>query len=251
MKKLSVLCPVVGLTMLILSTTACSNGDATLNASLREKETVIVSLTEERNAAERALSNSETQLETVTAELTSVKEQLDALSATGPTSGATLMMEATNIIHLMKIQDFAGLSAYVSASTGLRVSPYQNVNTTSDILLSDTDVANLGAYPLTTWGNYAGSGDPISLTGMNYYSAFLYNADFENAPHIGQNTVLSSGNMVNNIQTAYPGDSYVEFYYDGFNPVYSGMDWTSITLVMRNISSQWYLVALVHGEWTT
>lgn len=250
MKKLSVLCSAVVLTMLVVSTTACSNANATLNTSLQEKENEIASLTEELNAAESALSNSETQLEAVTAELASVKEQLDALSAIGPTSGATLMMEAANIIHLMSIQDFTGLSPYVNSSIGLRVSPYQYVDTASDILLSDADVANLGSYPLTTWGNYDGSGEPIDLTGINYYNTFIYNADFENAPYIGQNTVLSSGNTINNIQTAYPGDSYVEFYYDGFDPTYSGLDWTSITLVMRNISSQWYLVALVHGQWT-
>ncbi len=229
MKKLSVLCSVIVLIIFIFSTTSCSNPDATLKASLLEKEDKIISLTEE---------------------LTSVKEQLDALSAIESTIGATLMAEAANIIHLINIEDFSGLSGYINSSIGLRVSPYQYVDTTSDILLSDTDVANLPSYPLTIWGNYDGSGEPINLTGLDYYSKFIYDADFENAPYIGQNTVLSSGNMINNIQTVYPGDSFVEFYYDGFDQTYDGLDWKSITLVMRNISNQWYLVALVHGQWT-
>ncbi len=283
MKKLSVLFSLIILTALVLSMTACSEKDAALNTTLQEKEGEILLLTKELDTTKAALNatlqekegeivlltkeldttkielnstkgllmNSESKLDTITAELSSVKEQLDALSASGPTIGATLMMEAANIIHLVHIQDFTGLSAYVDSAIGLRVSPYQYVNMSSDILLSDTDVANLGSYPMTTWGTYDGSGDPIALSGTGYYNTFMYNADFENAPYIGQNTVLSSGNMINNIQTSYPGDSFIEFYFDGFNAAYNGMDWTSITLVMRNISGQWYLVALVHGQWTT
>ncbi len=133
---------------------------------------------------------------------------------------------------------------------GLRLTPYQYVDLSNDIVLTQSQVSDWTTVPLMTWGSYDGTGDPINLNGMDYYNSFVYDEDYLNAPYIGQNTVLSSGNMINNITTVYPGASYVEFYFDSFNPAYSGMDWSSLTLVMKNVGGQWYLIGLVNGQWT-
>ena len=39
--------------------------------------------------------------------------------------------------------------------------------------------------------------------------------------------------------------------FPGFDPQYEGMDWSSLRLVIEKYNSEWRLVDLIHGEWTT
>jgi hypothetical protein len=36
----------------------------------------------------------------------------------------------------------------------------------------------------------------------------------------------------------------------GAKPEYAGLDWASLLLVFEQYESRWYLVALVHDQWT-
>ena len=208
--------------------------------TIGENGLMIESLTEEKQDLEEEVSG-------LLGDLAVLQEEVMTI---GPTPGASLLTEATQILSLMQAGDFPGWSAYVDPGTGVRVSPYQYVDTGADVILTQSDVSSLASYPVTNWGAYDGSGDPINISGMDYYNAFIYDEDYLSAPYIGQNVVLSSGNMINNIASVYTGASTVEFYFDMFNPAYSGMDWKSITLVMQNTGGQWYLIGIIHGQWT-
>jgi len=71
------------------------------------------------------------------------------------------------------------------------------------------------------------------------------------APDVTYNSeTLSSGNLINNIRESYPAAIIVEYHFPGFEEKYGGMDWTSLWLVFEKQGSEWYLVGLVHGEWT-
>jgi hypothetical protein len=100
------------------------------------------------------------------------------------------------------------------------------------------------------WGQYDGTGDDISTTFANYYNEFVYDEDYLNPEILGINTVVSSGNTINNIEDVYPNAEYVEFYFDGFDPQYGGMDWRSLTLVFEEVNGTYYLIGVVHGSWT-
>lgn len=271
MKKMSL---ILVFMMVILVFTSCNTEDPELdqaNETIKELKETIESdkdviedlnkeselLLEEIKDKELIIKENSIQLEEFESnniileeKLTDLEEANDELMLTGPTSGASLLTEAVNVIHLMSINDYANLSLYVDPSDGLRLSPYQYVDVGTDIVLTTADVAAIASYPMTNWGTFDGTGDPIDLTGIDYYNQFIYSNDFVNAPFIGQNMVLSSGNMINNIATVYPGASFVEFYYDGFDPIYDGLDWRSLTVVMKNVGGQWYLIGLVHGQWT-
>lgn len=191
---------------------------------------------------------SEEKIKDLEAKLVQANEQT---VMSGPTLGNSLLAEATNIMAALSANDMSTLSLYVPTLGGLRLSPYQYVNISGDIVLTQNDVLNLFTLPTVyTWGNYDGSGDPINLTATNYYSEFIYDYNYLVAPQIGQNTILSSGNMINNITTVYPTASFVEFYFPGFAPQYGGMDWSSLTLVMENQGGYWKLIGIVHGQWT-
>ncbi len=228
--------------------------------SLEEKKEELSQVLEDLKEKEMVISEHGITIQTLTDDnevlsekVTELEDQLsesEEMMVSGPSPGASLLVEASQVLALMQVGDFAGLAAYVHPASGLRVSPYQYVDTGSDIVLTSADVSSLATYPLTNWGTYDGSGEPINLSGIDYFNTFIYDQDFLTAPYVGQNVILSGGNMINNIGTVYPGASFVEFYFDMFNPVYEGMDWESLTLVMENSGGMWYLVGIVHGQWT-
>jgi hypothetical protein len=61
---------------------------------------------------------------------------------------------------------------------------------------------------------------------------------------------MSVGNSINNINTAYPKSDYIENYFSGFNKKYEGMDWRALRLVFQKEGDRYYLVGIVHDQWT-
>ncbi|EKD24977.1 MAG: hypothetical protein ACD_80C00142G0019 [uncultured bacterium (gcode 4)] len=156
----------------------------------------------------------------------------------------------STVLSALKAQDFAVLSQYVGPQW-LRFSPYEHVNTGTDIILSTEEVANgLSISRSYIRGAYDGSGEPIDLWIGQYFEKFVNDADYENAPEIFYNQSIQRGNIINNISQSYAGKQWTEFHYSGFDPQYQGMDWKSLTLVFDNVGGQWYLIGVVHGVWT-
>ncbi len=154
----------------------------------------------------------------------------------------------------LKARNVARLSALVHPRKGLRFSPYHSVNLQKggDRVFSRSQVRGLLANKKRyLWGEDDGSGDPIRLTFAGYHRKFLYDHDYLRAPDVTYNSeTLSSGNLINNIRESYPAAIIVEYHFPGFEEKYGGMDWTSLWLVFEKQGSEWYLVGLVHGEWT-
>ena len=47
-----------------------------------------------------------------------------------------------------------------------------------------------------------------------------------------------------------PDAVMVEFHYPGFDAAYGGMDWRSLRLFLEQKDGTWYVVGIVHGQWT-
>lgn len=106
--------------------------------------------------------------------------------------------------------------------------------------------------PLTMfalWGAYDGTGEPILLTTMEYFKKFVYDKDFANASQISYNALLGSGNTLENQFQVYSDSIIVEYYLPG-DPKYEGIDWSSLRLVFNNYGNDWYLIGVIHNEWT-
>ena len=143
------------------------------------------------------------------------------------------------------------LSSFVHPVKGVRFTPYTYVSLEKDLLFTKEEVKGfLENEKEYIWGNYDGTGDEIKLTPQEYYDKFIYTADFVNAPEIGYNTVLSSGNMLENQFQVYENPIVVEYYFPGFNPEYEGMDWQSLRLVFEEYEGQWFLVGIIRNQWT-
>lgn len=183
-------------------------------------------------------------------EIASLNSQIEALE--NPSNGSPTALEvAETLVELLETENFSGLAAYAHPTKGVRFTPYTYVDLTNDLVFTGAQIANFGSdATVYTWGAYDGTGDPISMTPYNYYNEFVSDEDYM-LPHlIGYNTIIGTGNMINNTVSAYPTADFVEFHFTGFDPMYSGMDWSSLTLVLEQVGSNWYLVGVIHGQWT-
>lgn len=162
-----------------------------------------------------------------------------------------LLSQAIELIKLIKEKDMNVLSSFVHPEKGLRFTPYDYIDIENDKIFTANQVAELLQDTKSyTWGNYDGIGNPIDLNFDGYYDRFIYDQDFANPHIIGNNVSIGEGNTINNIEDAYPNGHFIEFHFTGLDPQYSGMDWRSLKLVFEEHDGNWYLVGIVHGEWT-
>ena len=213
-------------------------------------------LVEELNAELQLKDNEIAGLQSQVQELQNQLEQAqqpepEPLPLTGPTQGASLLTTAFEVVELLKTMDMAGVSDYVHPSLGVRFTPYDYVDSQTDLVFTAAQVAGLAQdNTVYLWGSFDGSGNPINQIYSDYHQSFVYDEDFLNPHIIGINTKIGMGNSLNNVDTAYPNGEFIEFHFTGFDPQYSGMDWRSLKLVFEDVSGSWYLVGIIHGQWT-
>jgi hypothetical protein len=164
---------------------------------------------------------------------------------------------AAQIIMALKNRDLERLSSYVHPEMGVRFSPYPYVRAEQeppdnrDLVFSADHIWNFFSdLALYHWGWFDGSGDPIESTFEGYWDRFIYDVDFARPHVVGYDEFIGWGNTVNNIPEIYPDAVIVEYHFEGFDPDYAGLDWKSLRLVLEERDGEWYLVGIVHAEWT-
>ncbi|MFK7693827.1 hypothetical protein [Paenibacillus sp. HJGM_3] len=158
---------------------------------------------------------------------------------------------AAEVLQALKAQDMKKLAGYVHPELGVRFSPYTNVNKKTDMVIkADQLEKTFTDSAKRTWGAYDGSGEPISLSFAQYYAKFVYDHDYVKPEKTSYNEPIGKGNTVNNTREAYPKAILVECYFSGFDPKLEGHDWASLKLVFEHTGTGWYLVGLVHDQWT-
>lgn len=169
------------------------------------------------------------------------------------TSDNTLLLErAGQVLEALKQEDYSALSLLVHPQYGVTLTPYSTVDRSRDNVLSQEQTAKLaGDDRLYTWGLSVGSGEPIRCTAEDYFARYVFNADYTEAPQVGIDTVLISGNALENTADAYPQGRFVEYHFPSIDPALEGFDWCSLKLVFEPWDNNWYLVGMVHGEWTS
>lgn len=159
---------------------------------------------------------------------------------------------ARQVLLSLKAGNVAKFSTFVHPQKGVRFSPYASVIPDEDRLVKRKQLLQMWTSTKRyKWGGYDGSGDPIWLTFKNYHRHFIFDHDFSRAQSVTYNPeTMSHGNTPNNIRAIYPQAIAVEYYFPGFDSKRSGMDWSSLWLVFEKKGSDWYLVGIVHDEWT-
>lgn len=172
------------------------------------------------------------------------------------TNSATAVIEQRikETIEAIQQKDMEHLAKLVHPEKGVQFSPFAHIDTTKDIRVKAGELSAMwkdGSQK--TWGQYEGSGEPIKLSFADYFKKFVYDHDYAAAPKIGYNKTIGQGTMNNNLFTVYPKDKFitVEYHFDGLDKQFEGNDWASLRLVYENIGEDWFLVAVVHDQWTT
>jgi hypothetical protein len=158
---------------------------------------------------------------------------------------------SVKLLNQLKLIDYRTIANYVHPKMGIRFSPYGFIDTANHQLLSRSTLSEL-AFNLekVNWGAHDGTGEPILMTLPGYSKRFVYDVDFLKAKERSVNRTIASGNSLNNLTSVYPDCEFTEFYFPGFDPKYNGMDWRTLRLVFKKEGKQYYLVAIVHDEWT-
>lgn len=162
-----------------------------------------------------------------------------------------ILVNSVNVLTALKEEDMEGLKDYIHPQKGVRFSAYQYIDMENDIVLKGDEIEEAFNDSKTyTWGDYDGKGDPIELSFKEYYKEFVYDEDFLNPHIIAINKTVSMGNTIDNVKEAYPDGKYIESYFEGFDKQYEGIDWRSLKLVFEEYEGKWYLVGIIHGQWT-
>ena len=160
-----------------------------------------------------------------------------------------LLERANQCLLVLKNRDFKQLSMFVHPKKGISFSPYAFVSQ-EDVRLSAASVKSLKPARKYLWGYFDGSGFPMELSVEEYFNRFVFDHDYSQAPEIGINRLVKTGNTVSNLDRAFPGASFVEYHFPGFNPEYEGIDWASLRLIFEKDGNRWMLVGIVHDCWT-
>lgn len=216
------------------------------------QEAVIEELNMEIQEKNSQITELKSQIEELQTQLEEAQEpEPEPVTTIGPTQGASLLTTSVEVMELLKIMDMVSVADYVHPSLGLRFTPYDYVDTQANLVFTAAQVAGLAQdNTVYLWGNFDGSGNPINQVYSDYHQSFVYDEDFLNPHMIGVNNKIGMGNSLNNVDTAYPNGEFIEFHFTGFDPQYSGMDWRSLKLVFEDVGGAWYLVGIIHGQWT-
>ncbi len=165
---------------------------------------------------------------------------------------STILNLAEQIIVALKTKDGKALAKLAHPDKGVRFSPYAYVDVDVDRVFSPAEIASFWEDRRSYfWGFADGTGDPINMTPNQYYDRFIMDRDFANATSISINNDRASGNTINNAAAVYPETTRVEFYV--VPQVGEGtpeFDWAALRLVFERSADSWYLIALIHDEWT-
>lgn len=144
------------------------------------------------------------------------------------------------------------LARWVHPERGLLFSPYPTVDPGEAVVLTPEEIRGLGKRdPVRLWGYHDGTGDPIRLSYADYRARFVLDRDFAAAPVVSVDERVGVGTSLDNLRELYPEATVVEFHHPGVDPAFEGLDWRSLRLVLLREAGRWWLVAVVHDEWTT
>lgn len=165
------------------------------------------------------------------------------------TSG--LLRAAARAAEALKAEDYGALGNLVHPERGLTFTASSTVDLEADRNFTADEIRGLTKNSRQyLWGYEDGRGDPILLTMEEFMQQYIFAVDYTQAPEVGVDQVVLSGNALENVAQAYPGCRFVDLCYPELDPDFGGLDWCSLKLVFAPLEGQWRLVGLIHSQWT-
>jgi hypothetical protein len=165
-------------------------------------------------------------------------------------SEADMKSLGTEILSLLKNKDFEQLSLKIHPVQGVRFSPYAYVSTDDIHFTADDFLQMIKGDEKFLWGYADGSGFDLNLSFNEYYQRYIFDRDFSQAPKTAIDKRIKFGNTIENTLEFYPDAHFIEYHFPMFEAQYEGLDWKSLRLVFSEYEGQWYLIGVIHDEWT-
>ena len=165
-------------------------------------------------------------------------------------SQQTLKQQALRIQRALANNDFSRITDDIHPTRGVRFSMYAYVRTDTDKVFSREQYAQYLQQSKIrfTWGEKDGTGEALVVPLPEYLRTWIDAKKYNNA-RITINEFESRGNMINNVNEAYPKSDVVDFHYKG-TAEYDGMDWRGMRLVFDDYQGKRYLIGIVNDRWT-
>src|SRR5688572_8161320 len=164
-----------------------------------------------------------------------------------------LLKLTQGILLTLKNKNYSAFANYIHPVSGIRFSPYGYIDTIQHIRFSRQKFmaeAGKADQEMIVWGSFDGTGDPIRMTLHNYLQRFVYDVDFLKPERRSVNEFIGSGNSLNNLDSVYKDCDFTESHFSGFEKKYDGHDWRTLRLVFKERNRRFFLVGIVHDEWT-
>ena len=158
---------------------------------------------------------------------------------------------AARAAEALKAEDYGTLGDLVHPERGLTFTACSTVDLSTDRNFTADEIRGLTENPRQyLWGYEDGRGSPILLTMEEFVRQYIFAVDYTQAPKVGVDQVVLSGNALENVAQAYPDCRFVDLCYPELDPDFGGLDWCSLKLVFTPLEGQWRLVGLIHSQWT-
>ncbi len=156
-----------------------------------------------------------------------------------------LTMLAFQVAGCIQRGDYADLAAFVHPDYGVVISPYATVNLSSNKCFTPNQVSGFGREKTVyIWGVTDVVGEPIEMKPSDYFKQYVADRDYTKAPMVGVDTVVRSGNAMENVMTVFPDARFVDLNYPGDDS--SG--WATLRLVFEEYEGHLMLTAIIHSE---
>ena len=249
MKKLLYL--ILILSIILVGCESKSNKVEELNNIIEDNANLIEMLESEISDLKNQLKTQDEKIKELEYLLVSKVEENENSTISPKEAKNILNNKASEVITLLKVKNMEEFATRIHPTKGVRFTPYTTVSSEADKVFNKDSIKNFFQDETEyLWGHYDGSGEDILLKPNDYYERFVYDEDYVNAEIVSYNEIMSSNNNIENQFKIYPNSIIVEYYFSGFNPDYSGMDWRSLRIVFEKENDEWYVIGIIHNEWT-
>ena len=178
----------------------------------------------------------------------------DTAKASKPNKDSVLLYLTEDILTAFKNKNYSVVADVIDPVAGVRFSPYGFIDTIRNVIFSKekfTEQVRRSNQDKIVWGEFDGSGDTIRMTLNEYIAKFVYDVDFISPETRKVNEFIGHGNSLNNLLSVYKNCDFTESHFSGFEKKYEGMDWRSLRLIFKERDEKFFLVGVVHDQWTS
>lgn len=185
------------------------------------------------------------------AEKSREKEHQSLEIATGGNEEDLFQLSDT-VVEALSKANWDRLSTLVHPQFGLGFTTEAFLDTSTNVRFNSEQIRKLGKNKNQfLWGMEDGTGEEIKLSFKDYFHQYLFDKNYTKMKRGKLNEQLGTSNTANNILSIFPKRkvTFIEYHFPGTDKA-SQMDWSSLRLVFKKFKDKWYLIYLVHDQWS-